>query len=124
MIQIEWKGETYVIPENEVFEVGEQIEDIVTLADLHGMATNPRFRKLARCYAVMLRHAGASVTDQDVHTHMMDGLKGEDDKAILALNAVTTLTNILMDGAPEMDEDDEGDKKKTKSSSRRSSKSR
>lgn len=114
MITLEWKGDKFVIPDTEVFQVGEQIEEIVTLSDLHGMAENPRFRKLARCYAVMLRHAGARVSDQDVHSYMMDGLKGDQEKSVMALNAITVLTEILMDGAPEMeaDDDEDGGKKK------------
>lgn len=117
-ISIEWKGESYTIEENEAFALGERLEDIVTLAELAEMAERPKFRKLARCYAEMLRFAGARVTPEQVHTQMMDEIKGlgENTKAQVVAEAIGVLIEILMDGAPVGEAQDDG--KKTSHSSK------
>ena len=111
-IQIEWQGESFTIGEREAFELGERLEDIVTLAELAEMAQKPKFRKLARCYAEMLNFAGARVTPEKVYTKMMDEIKGLDGnkKTMVVAEAIGTLIEILMDGAPEVSEPDDGKK--------------
>lgn len=117
-IKIEWAGREYVISENEAFEIGEKIEDIISLADLSKMAESPNFRRIARCYAEMINFAGGMVTPVEIHSAMMDQLKGGDDKNQLALAtaAISVLMEILMDGAPET-EDTVTDVKKLKAAS-------
>lgn len=112
-IAIEWDGEEYVISESEAFEVGEAIEEIISLTEIGEMAKRPRFHKLAKCYSVMINFAGGHATPQDVHKVMMQQLKNGDAKSatILAMNAASALIEILMDGAPE---GDGGDEKKEK----------
>ena len=116
-IQLSWKGKTYIIPENEAFEVGEAIEDVITLSALQQMARDPKFHKLARAYAVMLNHVGVRATREDVHKEMMDEIKAiakaggvgtGKAKQLVAANAVAALLAILMDGAPDAEEGDEG----------------
>ncbi len=111
-IEVEWGGEEYVIPENEAFEVGEAIEDVIALSDLPDLAKRPRFRKIARVYGIILRHAGASVTDAQIHGQMMDQLKSGDADAenMLALQAMAQITEVLMDGAPEVEDAESGKK--------------
>lgn len=101
-IEIEWKGEQFTIGENEAFELGERLEDIVTLSELAEMSSKPKFRKLARCYAEMLRFAGARVTPEQVHKQMMDEIKklDGDKKTMMVAEAIGVLIEILMDGAP------------------------
>lgn len=119
-INIEWRGELLTIGEHEAFELGERIEEIVTLAELSNMATHPKFRKLARCYAEMINFAGGHTTPGEVHSKMMAELKSgdSDKKEILVAEAVSTLIDILMDGAPE---GDGGDGKKGGHSSKTAS---
>lgn len=111
-INIEWQGEKFTIGEHEAFELGERLEDIVTLAELASMAEKPKFRKLARCYAEMLNFAGARVTAEKVHSHMMNEIKGLDEskKTLIVAEAISTLIEILMDGAPTNEEPDDGKK--------------
>jgi len=117
-INIEWQGEKFTIGEHEAFELGERLEDIVTLAELASMAERPKFRKLARCYAEMLNFAGARVTAEKVHSQMMSEIKGLDEnkKTLIVAEAIGTLIEILMDGAPAGEEPDDG--KKTNRSSK------
>lgn len=111
-INIEWKGELLTIGEHEAFELGERIEEIVTLTELSQMGQHPKFRKLARCYAEMINFAGGRTSPAEVHAKMMDELKGGkvDQKEILVAEAVSTLIDILMDGAPQGDGDDDAKK--------------
>jgi len=101
-IAIDWAGESYAIPEKDVFELGEQIEDIVSLSDLSKLAESPNFRRIARCYSVMINFAGGNVTPAEIHTAMMDQLKGasDDDRLQVVTAAISTLLELLMDGAP------------------------
>lgn len=111
-INIEWQGEKFTIGEHEAFELGERLEDIVTLAELASMAEKPKFRKLARCYAEMLNFAGARVTAEKVYSQMMGEIKNlnKEKKTLIVAEAIGTLIEILMDGAPEGEEPDEGKK--------------
>ena len=120
-ITIDWKGKSYIITESEAFAVGEQVEEIVTLSELPALAANPRFRKIARVYGVMLRHAGAKATDEEVFAEMMGQIKAGGDSGghLVVASALSALVEILMDGAP-MDEDADPEKKAPASSSRRS----
>lgn len=117
-IELEWGGDVYVIPANEVFEVGAEVEEVVTLPDIANVGKKLQFRKIAKCYGILLRHAGASVTDQQVFSHMMDQFKSGAEKKLAAMKAIEVLTEILMDGAPDVDTDDADDdgKKKTAAS--------
>lgn len=116
-ITLSWKGKDFVIRESEAFEAGEAVEEIVTLAELASYAERPKFRKLARCYGALLRFAGASVTDAEIHSAMMDEIKAMEDTGqdvrLLAADAVSTLMHVLMDGAPADAADEGAPKKKT-----------
>jgi len=116
-IDIEWKGEAFSVLENEAFALGERLEEIVTLAELANMSSHPKFRKLARCYAEILNFAGAHVTPELIHTEMMNEIKGlgGEAKAEVITAVISTLVEILMDGAPEDGEADEGKKEKSSS---------
>lgn len=111
-IDIEWKGEAYTISESQAFELGERIEEIVTLGELAEMASRPKFRKLAKCYAEIINFAGGRVTAAEIHSEMMDQIKAQnqDASALLAAEAIGTLIEILMDGAPQEEAGDEGKK--------------
>jgi len=109
-IELSWKGRDYVVPEDRAFELGEQVEDIITLAELPELAQRPKFRKIARVYGTMLRFAGARCTDAEVHSAIMDEIKSGSDKQELATKAIAMLVAILMDGAPAGNGADEGKK--------------
>ena len=137
-IVIEWQGEKYVIPENEVFEAVEKLEEVVTFGQLDHLARNLATAKIARAMSVLLDHAGASdCSPGEVRKWMTDSIKemlsdavktgkspdAEAVKKAMFAEVVSLLGSVLMDGAPEVEEDD-SEPKKTSPSSRKRSKSR
>ncbi len=108
-IVMTFRGKDYRIPEEKAFAVGEQVEDIVTLPELMSWGSAPKFYKVARCYGVMLRSAGAKVSDAEIHREMMaqiaeigaaGGGDAEGAKTVMATQAVASLIAVLMDGVP------------------------
>lgn len=104
-IKLTWKGKDYTIPEKKAFEVGDEIEDVLTLYELAAMGKRPKFHKLARCFGIMLRFAGCKVSDREVHSEMMTQIKSGAGEDMVAANAVNALMAVLLDGAPEGDGD-------------------
>lgn len=98
-IKIIFQDQEYTIPESRAFEVGERVEEIVSLVEIPEWMARPKFRKMSRCFAEMLRCAGARVTDQDVHKQMMVDYKNGDPG--FYYTALNVLVAVLMDGAPE-----------------------
>lgn len=124
-IRLNWRGQDHVIPANRAFEAGAEIEEIVTLGEIGAWGQKVPFFKVARCYATLLRFAGATVTDEEVFGDIMAGLntagraraKGQavEGKQIAAMAAVNALAACLMNGAPEPDEDADAPEKPTAS---------
>ena len=83
----------------DAFQIGDQIEDIVTLAEISQWAVKPKMFKLARCYGAMLRFAGARVADTDVFTEIMTA-KADADGNLVAAQAIGALAELLTGGAP------------------------
>ena len=108
-ITLKWDGQVYEIKENEAFEIASELEEFVSLNDLQKMSESPRFTLLARCLATMLNFGGASVTPSEVHKAMLAELKGgENAAAELSVVVLSALIEILMDGAPDEDEEPVG----------------
>ena len=122
-IEIEWKGEFYKISEEEAFKIGEIVEEILTLPELGEMGGKPKFFKVSRCYSEMLNFCGVKVSPQEVHSEMMSQMKKGNDADNIQMvfaSACTVLIEILMDGAPqEEDEIVEAPKKKKRNSASR-----
>lgn len=125
-VEIEWNGETYFIPESETFQVAEQIEEIIDLADYEQLQHKPKLTKIAKCYGIMLRHAGADVTDAQLHQEILRGAVTGEQKAEQVLVAMSLITHFLTAGMPleAMGEEDVDDKKKPQGSSKVATKSR
>lgn len=109
VITIKWQGETFTLNEEEAFLAADGIEDILTIGQLSAMMSDPRnikFVKIARCYALMLNEAGASVKPKQVHNEFMKAKanSGGTELRLVALKACSTLLEILMDGAPTNEE--------------------
>lgn len=100
-----FRGQEYRIPDSKAFQVGEAVEDIVTIAQLPALLRDPKYHVIARCFGVMLRFAGCQVSDRDVHREMMSAVKsgkaGAGHEA--AFSALVSIGSVLMDGAPESD---------------------
>ena len=75
-IVIEWQGEKYVIPENEVFEAVEKLEEVVTFGKLDYYRQNLATAKIARGVSVLRDHAGApNCSPSDVRDWMTASIK-------------------------------------------------
>lgn len=105
-VVLRFKGREYILPEARAFEAGEAIEDIATLPEVLGWSRRPQFHRLARCFAALINLAGGDVTEKAVYAEMMAGFRAGQPDAHLA--ALTTLIELLMDGAPEAEGDAEG----------------
>jgi hypothetical protein len=101
-IVMHFRGEEYRIPDDKAFKIGEQVEEIVTIAEIPRLISNPKFHVIARCYGAMLRFAGCKVSDRDVHAEMMKRLKSGEPGAghLAAVEAMYLIGAVLMDGAP------------------------
>lgn len=102
-VRVEWEGEVVNVREDQAFALCEAIEEVITLPELIDMLNSgkPKFRKLSRAYAEMLRFCGFMVTPDDVLKAVMAGFKDGSDEYKVLSDAVRTLVVILMDGAPE-----------------------
>lgn len=114
-IVLTWKGNVYRIPETRAFEAGAELEEVVTLSDLEKMRKNPRFFLIARALGVLLRFAGANVSDREVKKEIdasilrassASGSEKEEAEEVFAAVAVQKLIAVLFDGAPEADAGD------------------
>lgn len=103
-IRLTFKDQEYLIPADRAFRAGAAVEDVVSLAEIASWGARPRFFKISEAYGTLLRFAGADVTDEEVHSEMMDGLSraasagvAQEIPAAMAINA---LMACLMGGAP------------------------
>lgn len=99
-VTMQWRGAEYIIPANKAFQIGEEVEDIVTLAEIAQWGARPKMHRLARCYATMLRFAGCKVADATVFDDMMSA-KEDAGGQLLAVQAIAALAELLTGGAPE-----------------------
>lgn len=128
-LTIEWGGKEYRVPETEMFELIEAIERHITLPELLAMigGGKPNFSALARPFHAMLTHAGVRNVPSPLELRRMlvqEGFEniqgkasGSEAKSHAAMDAISAMTQILMDGA-EMAEA-EPVQKKTKPRSRK-----
>lgn len=101
-VNMQWRGKEYTIPATQAFQVGEQIEDIVTLAEISQWASKPKMFKLAKCYAIMLRFAGCKVADSVVFDDIMSA-KEDANGNLAAAQAIGALAELLTGGSPAAD---------------------
>lgn len=109
-VEMQWRGQTYTIPATQAFQIGEQVEDILTLVELREWSTRPKMHKLARCFGVMLRFAGCKVADSVVYSEIMSS-KPDANGSVAAMEAMNGLAKLLMGGATDGDGDGEAPEK-------------
>jgi hypothetical protein len=97
-INLIFKGITYTVSDKRAFALGEQVEEIMSLADISAFQKNPKMFKLAKAFATMLRFAGAKVTNEDVMQELVGGADREAAQA-RAGAAMSDLIAILTWGA-------------------------
>jgi hypothetical protein len=67
-IKLFWKEDEFVIPPDRILGAVAEIEEIVTLPDLLlMMGGKMTMARLSRAYGVLLRYAGAKLTDDQVY---------------------------------------------------------
>lgn len=101
-IRITFRGEDYLIPDTKHFACGLLVEKIMTLGQINAQWADPQFGIISQCYGAMLRFAGCKASDADVWSEMMDRLKSGHPGAgrLAAMEALTLLGSVLMNGAP------------------------
>lgn len=99
-ITLEWNGAKYTIPADRMMPVIEEVETILERNDTRYAVQvlisgkGPSIAKLAMCFAAMLRHAGASVSDQEVFMAMQSSIAAGDSGALMA--AVREYAAVLL----------------------------
>lgn len=114
---VEWKGVKHVIPENEIFELADAVEDVVTIGELAEMGAKVKLTKIAAAYAAILRHVGVDVSGNEVWRYMLSDLgpKGPQARQSAILVALESLMGILTAGMPLATDGGEDAKKTTAS---------
>lgn len=71
-VQLSWKGKSYAIAADNVLMAIAKIEDVLTLGELATCMANRRLplAKLAAAFGILLRHAGAEVSNDEVYSGM------------------------------------------------------
>lgn len=95
-VRLSWGGKDYVIPPNDILRAIAKVEEVMTLGDLGNAQGQGRipYAKLASAFGVLLRHAGATVTDEDVYNDIFKGGPKEMAKASLA--CIGTLMSLMI----------------------------
>ena len=107
-VVLKFRGDEYRLPESKLFEVGSQIEDVAPLFEITAWQQNPHFHKVARCLCIMLRAAGAKVTDREVYGELMASVKAGGRDGYLG-GALFALIAAMFDGAPQNDDGEPGE---------------
>jgi hypothetical protein len=121
-LTINWDGRDYKVAEDQTFELIEAIERHITLPELMMMigGGRPNFSALARPFHEMLKHAGVRNVPELIELRRMlvsEGMQslkasasGEAQVTGNAMRAIAAMVAILMDGAPDMEANDDGKK--------------
>lgn len=107
-IVLKFRGEEYRVPEARAFELGGEVEEVVTLAEISSWGSAPKFFKIARAFGVMLRFAGCRVSDTEVKAEIDASIARaigtdvtpEAGAEMFAVMAVQQLQAVLFSGAP------------------------
>jgi len=113
MIEIEWKGETLTIREDQAFEAAEAVEEFFTIADLGRFSGKPKLAKLSRGFAELVNFAGGKATPQEVRQSALAAVKDGQSQTEVVLSIMSALYAILMDGAPDAEDAPAGAPEKT-----------
>lgn len=84
-VKIEFKGEEFTVPANKVFGLIAEIEEHITIQDLH---EKPKNTAIAKAYAAAIRYAGGEASVVDVYEQLFDSSS--------SLNIRSAITNLVM----------------------------
>lgn len=99
-VTLSWRGQEYTVPaEDQLMLIG-KIEDALGGNAINALLSNggPGYSRLARAYGSALRHAGASVSDNEVYMSIVQGIADQDMDAVTQVN--THIMNLLAIVAP------------------------
>lgn len=93
-VRLSWKGREHRIAADRVLRVIAAVEDVITLGALHRAMTagSLPLAKLATAYAIVLRHAGVDVTEEEVYA----GMFSAGDMKERAVGAVALLQTLMI----------------------------
>ena len=88
-----WKDREYIVPADDVLKCIAKVEAVVSLMELGAMrlSGNLQIAKLAQGLAAALRHAGATVTDEELYNEIF-----KERGRALAARAWATLSALEM----------------------------
>lgn len=94
--ECEWGGKKYTIAPHRILRAIALVEDVVTLAQLqeHGERGSLPMAKIAMAFGVLLRYAGASVTDVEVYEGLFSSIKDKNAQGIV--DAVVILMSLMV----------------------------
>jgi hypothetical protein len=95
-VSLEWQGTRYTIPHNRVLRTIASIEDVITLGGLARNSRELQPGKISLAFGIMLRAAGADVTDEDVYDGMFVSDGGEFELLQRASEAVILLLAMML----------------------------
>lgn len=93
-IDLEWNGEKFAVPSDQIMGLIFRIEKVLTYKELHEMAAGRgiSFAQVAMAYAVALRYAGAKVEDDAV----LAGMFGGEESQLSIIGAITGLLGMMV----------------------------
>ena len=100
-IEIQWKGETLVIREDQAFAAAEAVEEVFTITDIARMEKSFNTTKLSRAFAALVTFAGGQATKEEVRESIMAAIHGGESADAVLGQVFNSLVAILMDGAPD-----------------------
>lgn len=89
-VTLTYNENSYKIKSNDVMRLIARIESVVTIQDL-AKEQGPGLSRLAQAYGLVLRFAGANVTDEEIYSSMFS-----DGGAESAGNAITGLISLMI----------------------------
>lgn len=95
-IKLSWKGKEHVLPADSMLRTIAQVEDVLSIGKLYESIAKKSLpmAKLAICYGIVLRAAGAEVSDDEVY----DGMFANDGESIQrkAFQAIGLLQSLML----------------------------
>lgn len=97
-IVLSFKGAEYRLPASRSFEACLAIEDVATVFEISKWYAAPQFAKMAKATGILLRMAGAKVSDEEVKAELMAAYRDLRHDAVYG--CLGALTATLFDGVP------------------------
>ena len=89
-LNLTWKGADYSVPSDNILRLIAKVEDVITLNELYSYSQKGAapLAKIATAFGIVLRYAGAKVSDDEVYkTIVTSGA----DSAIVATRTLLTM---------------------------------